>query len=49
VRNVSENFKNIKKDTKKSIKGNFFLSKKEDEIKNITKEMMLYNNPSNKK
>lgn len=46
LRGMSENFKNIKMDTRKNIKGHFYLSKKEDEIRNIAKEGTIFNNPS---
>ncbi len=42
----NENLLSIRKDTKTSIKDNFSLVKKQDEIIKISKEMILYNNPS---
>lgn len=44
----NENLLSIKKDTKSSIRDNFSLTKKQDEIGKISKEMILYNNPSKK-
>lgn len=43
----NENLLSIRKDTKTSIRDNFSLVRKQDEIIKISKEMILYNNPSN--
>jgi len=45
---ITENISVIKKDTKKSVAQNYFLSKKKLELKKLKKEFIIYNNPSKK-
>jgi len=45
---INENISVIKKDTKKSVAQNYFLSKKKIELKKLKKEFIIYNNPSKK-
>ncbi len=46
IKDISENFHQIKKNTVKNIKGNHILSKKQGEIKQISKQINILNNPS---
>jgi hypothetical protein len=45
-RTLNENVGSIIKNTKKSVKENFKLTKKQGEIDKLSSEMILYNNPS---
>ena len=44
---LNANIGHIKKDTRQSATDNFLLDKKKIDIKKLTNEMILYNNPSN--
>jgi len=44
---LNVNIVNIKKDTRQSANDNFMLDKKKVDIKKMTDEMIIYNNPSN--
>ena len=44
---LNVNIVNIKKDTRQSANDNFMLDKKKLNIKKMTDEMIIYNNPSN--
>ena len=45
IRNLNENVSNIVKDTRRNLRENFKLAKKQNEIKKISNELILYNNP----
>ena len=48
LRKIKDNLISIKKDTKSNKKENFLLTKTQIEIEKISKELILYNNPSKK-
>ena len=46
LRDISENSQNIKKNTAKFVKDNYLLRKKEAEINKMSRELIMFKNPS---